>query len=184
MLDVNFLKASTEAFSVSLGISGMTFLSTARLDAITYGLHWIKLLFMFIPRGTQIWVRKDSVARYTHIRPPLSLDTYLILLPPIKSANFRKYSSMEKPSTASKITPHFLCGAYSVIEVVFMIAIVFSSLVNSVFIEVDEDMNVCNMLPDDFAVFIVASPPTSSLLFVFPVVEFHVPLDASMAVAA
>jgi hypothetical protein len=108
MLDVIFINARREGISVLLGISGKTLLSTTRLDAVTYGLHWIKVLLMFIPPEAQIWLTKVSAARYPHMRPPLNLDAYLILLPPMSSAIVCKYCSMEKPSTASKTTPHFL----------------------------------------------------------------------------
>jgi hypothetical protein len=57
-------------------------LSTTRLDAMMYGLHGMNVSLMLIPPGAHISCTQVSVARYTHIRTPLSLDAYLILMPP------------------------------------------------------------------------------------------------------
>jgi hypothetical protein len=65
-----------------------------------------------------------------------------------------------------------------------MLVVVFSPLVGGAFIEVDEDVNCCGVLPDHFAVFIVVSAPASSLLFTVPVVAFERPIGTSMAAAA
>jgi hypothetical protein len=91
-------------------MSGKTLLSTTLLDAMMCGLHWVNVSLVLIPPGLRICLTRVSVARYTHILAPLNLDAYLILLPSIVSAIFRRYSSIERPSTASKTITCFLCG--------------------------------------------------------------------------
>jgi hypothetical protein len=108
--DVGFPKVSSDGISDSSGMSGNTLLSTTLLDAMIYGLHWMNVSLMLIPPGVHICLTRVSVPRYTHILSLLSLDAYLIFLPPIVSAIFRRYSSIVNPSTASKMTPCFLCG--------------------------------------------------------------------------
>jgi hypothetical protein len=110
MGDVGLPKVFNEVISISLGMSGSTLLSTTRLDAMMYGLHWMNVSLMLIPPGAHISCTCFSVARYTHIRPPLNLEAYLMLMPPILSAMVRRYCSIVRPSIDSKTTPCFLCG--------------------------------------------------------------------------
>lgn len=113
-LDVIFPNACKESISALLGMSGKTLLSIALPDAITSGLHCMKMRLMFVQPEAEICVTKNSATRWTHIYPLFSLD--------IATSNyvcsFSKFCSMDRPSTASKITPHILCGAYSATEVV------------------------------------------------------------------
>jgi hypothetical protein len=62
---------------------------------------------IYTARVTYLCDKCFSGQIYTY--PPSSEDAYLVLLLPIVSAIFRRYCSIEKPSTASKITPYFLC---------------------------------------------------------------------------
>jgi hypothetical protein len=78
MRDVGFPKVCNSGMRVSLGMSGSTLLSTTRLDAMMYGRHGINVSSTLIPPGAHISCTRCSVARYTHIRPPLSLDAYLM----------------------------------------------------------------------------------------------------------
>jgi hypothetical protein len=70
----------------------------------------MNMSLMSIPPGAHFSCTRVSVAMYTHIRPLLSLDAYLMLMPPILSAVARRYCSIVRPSIASKMTPCFLCG--------------------------------------------------------------------------
>jgi hypothetical protein len=91
-------------------MSGKTLLSTTLLDGMMYGLHWVNVSLVLTPLGLHICLTRASVARYTHILAPFNLGAYLILLPSIVSAIFHRYSSIEKPSTASNTITCFLCG--------------------------------------------------------------------------
>jgi hypothetical protein len=86
---VGLPRVCNEDIRISLGMSGSTLLSTARLDAMMYGLHGMNMSLMLIPPGAHISCTCFSVARCTHIRPPLNLDAYLMLMPPILSAMIR-----------------------------------------------------------------------------------------------
>jgi hypothetical protein len=91
---VGFPKVSSVVSKAASGMSARTLLRTTLLDAVMYGLHWMNVSSMFIPPGLHISLTRVSVARYTHILPPLNLDAYLILLLRIVSVSFRRYCSI------------------------------------------------------------------------------------------
>jgi hypothetical protein len=108
--DVGIPNGCSIGRSVLSGMSSRTLLRTTLLDAITYGLHGMKVSCTLIPPGVHSSWTNDSAARYTQILPPLSREAYLMLVPPMLSAIDRRYCSSVNPSIATNITPHLRCG--------------------------------------------------------------------------
>jgi hypothetical protein len=108
MLHVIFPNARRKCISASLGMSGKTLLSTTGLDAITYGLHCMKVLLMFIPPEAQIWLTKDSAARYTHIRPPTQSRCIFNIATSNVVCSYRQALLNGEAFYCLKITPHLL----------------------------------------------------------------------------
>jgi hypothetical protein len=95
-----FLKVMQQRYQRLTGMLGRTLLSAT--DALPALNEYV--VNVYSSRGTYL-LHKGFSARYTRILLPLSLDAYFILLPQILSAMIRRYCSIMKLSTASKITP-------------------------------------------------------------------------------
>jgi hypothetical protein len=180
--DVGFPKLCSSSIEDSLGMSGKTLLSTSLFDAMMCGLHWMNVSLIFIQPGAQISFTRDSEARYTHILPPPSLDVYFILLPPVLSAMVRRYYSIEKPPTASKITPCFLC-AYSltgqrVLQFWWGCLLCMAAMLVGV---VGEGF-CCGVLPSICWVCLVVAVQFSAVLLVLAVFSVNMSTDLSLSV--
>jgi hypothetical protein len=152
-------------------MSGKTLLSTTRLDKVIVNVYTAQSTDMGNKRF------RGKVCIYsppTHSRCIFDIATSNVVF------NCTRVLFNGEAFYCFKNNSTLFMREYSATGVGFMLVVVFLPFVGGVIFDVDG----CGVLPDDFAVFIVVSASTSSLLFIAPVVAFNVPSDASMAVAA